>query len=328
MKKIIIIVAVIITVIGIAFIVNNTTDNLATKTEQKQKVGATIFPLYDITKEIAGDEFEVVLLLPSGASPHTFDPQPSLIKKLNGTKAIFTIGHGLDSWSHNLVESLNIPTVVVDNNIALRPTREDEHEDHADENIHDEHLDEHDEHSEDENERDEHGHGPIDPHYWLSLSNAERIASNIAQELARLDADNASLYLERSEEYKKELQALRAELQNQVQNVSSRNIVSLHDAWEYFADEFGLSVVGTFEPSGGVSPSPKDLIELAKEVKEHDVELIFIEPQLSSDSITAFAKDHNLGIAVLDPLGGIEKRQSYIDLMRYNVDQVINSLRK
>ena len=142
-------------------------------------VGATIFPIYDIARTIGGDEFNVVLILPAGASPHTFDPQPSTLKNLQGAQAVFAIGHTLDNWATNVAQAVDAPVVVVDHGIALRETVEQGH-DHE-EAGHDDH-DAHDDH--DEHEEDEHGHahGPTDPHYWLSPMNATQITC-VASEL-------------------------------------------------------------------------------------------------------------------------------------------------
>ena len=343
MKNIIITsVILIIVIIGIVLVVknNNTSNNYSGEKEnieEKQKVAATIFPLYDITKTIAGDKFEVVLLTPPGASPHSFEPQPSLIKKLTNAEIIFAIGHGPDHWTEKITNSLEIPVITVDKNINLLESKKNDHKDKKENDIHDNHKDEHedthnehaDEHKgETEDEHDEHNHGTIDPHYWLSTKNAEQIAFNIAEELARLDADNADIYLKRAEAYQKELQVLRVALQKQIEAYDNRNVVVLHDAWNYFADEFGLNIVGSFKSLVGEDPSPKHLVHLGEEVQDKNVSMIFIEPQLSSSIVKAFAKDYDLGIATMDPVGGMEERKSYIDLMRYNVTQVTNSLRK
>ncbi len=280
--------------------------------QQINKVAATIFPIYDITRVIAGDEFEVVLLLPPGASPHTFDPQPSVLKNMMDSKALFAIGQGLDDWSHNLAESLGIPVVAVYQGIELRPTREEKNNKHKGE-----HKDGHG-----------HDHGPVDPHYWLSLTNAGKIAQNIAQELAILDADNANLYFERATEYKKELQILRIAAKDRIKMLDNKNIITSHGAWEYFAYDLGLNIVGSFKSGNAKNPTPRYLAELSKKAEKYNVGTFFIAEQFSSSAIIAFTQDHNLGIAIIDPLGGIGERQSYLELMQYNINQVINSLKE
>lgn len=346
MKQVIIGVIAIVILGGTAFALQN---QGIQGVSAQNKVGATIFPIYDIAKQVAGDDFEVVLMLPSGASPHTFDPQPSLLRDLRGSQAVFAVGHGLDTWSNVVSESVNAPVITVDAGIDLRATEEGhghheehgegsdekhaheghDHEGHDHDDHHEEHEHEHSDHEEGHEDHDtEHGHshGPTDPHYWLSVSNAKQIAVNIAQELGELDNENAAVYMDRAERYVEALDVLESELQNEAAQISGRSIISFHDAWYYFADDFGLTIVGTFEPSAGKEPTPQYLARLQQEIDEYGVSTLFMEPQLSNVSIQAFANDNNLGIAVIDPLGGAENRNSYMDLMRYNVEQVVNAL--
>ncbi len=204
----------------------------------------------------------------------------------------------------------------------------DEDHGHSEDNgVHHQHDDEHDNHEEDYEVHDhEHLHGPTDPHYWLSLHNAEQIAINIAEELAELDPKKSDTYFDRAEQYAEELEIVERELLQRTENLVNRNVISLHDAWQYFANDFNLNLVGTFEPSAGTEPTPRYLQELQEAIEDNNVTTLFVEPQLSTDAITVFAEDNNLGIAVIDPLGGVDGRSSYIELMRYNVNQVVKAL--
>ena len=283
-------------------------------------VATTIFPLYDITKNVGGAFVDVELVLPSGTSPHTFDPQPRVLRDLEGSQVLFAIGNGLDDWSYTLAESLDIPVVTVDDGIALRETA-DFHEEHNDAHGHDR---AHHHHEEDEHEG--HNHGPIDPHYWLSIKNAQRITENIARELSQRDPLNESAYQANAQVYINELEALYEENMMLMNDIENGNIIALHDAWYYFAQENDLNLIGTFEPSAGKEPTPRYLQNLKEEIEEFGVKTLFVEPQLSETSISAFAKDNNLSIAVIDPLGGEMQRQNYVDLMRYNAQQVHTAL--
>src|SRR5512144_821726 len=85
------------------------------------KVAATIFPLYDLVRQVAGPAVEVVLLVPPGASPHTFTVKPGVVRALTGCAAVFTIGHGLDDWATRLAQEAGVKrTIVTDAGIALR----------------------------------------------------------------------------------------------------------------------------------------------------------------------------------------------------------------
>src|SRR5262245_12050372 len=76
------------------------------------KVAATIFPLYDLVRQVAGPAVDVVLLVPPGASPHTFTVKPGTVRALTGCVAVFTIGHGLDDWSTRLAQEAGVKRTV------------------------------------------------------------------------------------------------------------------------------------------------------------------------------------------------------------------------
>ena len=132
MKKTITLIAVIVAaLVGFILIQKDDADYIDNHKIEK-RVGATIFPLANIAEEIAGDEFKVVLMLSPGASPHTFDPQPSLLKDLQNSSAVFAVGHGLDNWATPLAASIGAPVITLDKNIELRASidEHDEHDEH------------------------------------------------------------------------------------------------------------------------------------------------------------------------------------------------------
>src|SRR5215468_6568472 len=132
-----------------------------------RKVATTIFPLYDLVRQVAGPALEVILLVPPGTSEHTFTVRPGTIRAITGCTAIFAIGHGLDDWVARLAREAGVPrTIVVDAGISLRRGYSRNHSDgHA-------------------------GARPasqdaVDPHYWLAIPNAVRMVQNIADMLAQ-----------------------------------------------------------------------------------------------------------------------------------------------
>jgi zinc transport system substrate-binding protein len=312
MKKIIVTIFIIIAVIIIVFSLQgeSTVTNEPESTQDSITIATTIYPLYDFVSQVVGDTADVVLMLPPGASPHTFELQPSLLRDLQDVEYVFAIGNGLDDWTGDVSESIGATVVTVDEGIDLRETGYDDHDHH--------------EHEHEDN--DDHEHGPIDPHYWLSPSHAQIIVSTIEETLSLAYHQYHDVYQENSIRYQQELANLQIELQEQIQPFSGTRIITLHDAWYYFAQEFGIRIEGTFEPAAGTNPSPQYLEDLLTTVREHNTSLIVLEPQLSSDGIRSFADDTGIAIAVLDPIGGVEGRNSYIELMRYNVRNLIEGL--
>jgi zinc transport system substrate-binding protein/manganese/iron transport system substrate-binding protein len=256
------------------------------------KVAATIFPLYDIVRQVAGPVAEVVLVLPPGASPHTFEPTPASVRALSRAGALFVIGHGLDDWAARLARGAGVTRLVpVDAGIALRRA---------------------------------HGttHGRVDPHYWLAGPNAKAIARSAGAELARL-APARRAEIERGlATYLARLDAADAEVRRLLADLPTRRIATFHDAFGYFAEAYGLEVVATFEPYPGLEPHPRSVVEFQRRVRAAGVRVVFAEPQLSVETLRPIARDLGVTLAVLDPLGGLPGREGYIELLLFDARAV------
>jgi zinc transport system substrate-binding protein len=262
----------------------------------KPKVGATIFPLYDIARQVAGPVADVILILPPGASPHTFEPTPSAVRSLTGAETLLVIGHGLDDWAVRLARGAGVPRLVrVDAGIALR---------HA----------------------AGHEHGAVDPHYWLSIRNGEAIARTVAAELERLAPDRAVDIRGTLAVYLARLDATDREIRRLLEGLPTRRMATFHDAFGYFADAYGLEVAAVFEPYPGREPGPRFVVAFQQKVRATGVRVVFSEPQLSVDAIRPIARDLGVAISVLDPLGGAPGREGYIETMLFNARQVAGAL--
>ncbi|MFC1687701.1 metal ABC transporter substrate-binding protein [Patescibacteria group bacterium] len=303
MSKSNIIVAILIVIVVVGLSVVILSSKKSSEISQQVKVATTIFPLYDIVRNIAGNKTEVVNILPSGASPHTFELTPQILKELQGASVAFTIGHGIDNWVNDLSESLSgIKIITVDKNVRLKTFQSENghEEDHA--------LDE------------------FDPHYWLSTDNAKIIAQTIAHELSTLNSENTGYYQNNLDAYLSELDEVSNNAIKALSTLPNNNLITIHDAWSYLGDELNFSVVGTFQPTPGIEPTPQQLTELQEIIVKYGVKALFSEPQLSAEIVQPFANDTGLDVYILDPLGGVENRQSYIELIQYNVDTIYEAL--
>lgn len=260
---------------------------------QKLRIAATIYPLYDLARTVAGDAADVLLIVPPGASPHTFEITPRQLEELQGSSIIFAIGHDLDRYAAQVSESIPGSRIVtVDRDIAIRTAQED-------------------------------AQSSADPHYWLHFGNARTIVDTITNTLSEADPQNAEEYHQNAEMLKTELTATEDELKAALEPVREQPIIVFHDAWFYFAEDFGLTIAGVFEPSAAEEPTARNLARLRALAREQSIKAFFIEPQLSSTAIESFAEELHLSIGTLDPLGGVSGRLSYSELMRYNVNEII-----
>jgi ABC-type Zn uptake system ZnuABC Zn-binding protein ZnuA len=266
------------------------------------KVAATIFPLYDLVRNVAGPAVDVVLLLPPGASPHTFEPRPATMRALTGSTVLFAIGHGLDDWALRLAQGANVrQTRLVDQHITFHPAA----------HVH-----------------DGHGQAGMDPHYWLSAANAVHIVHTIAETLGTLDAAAREDYQRRMTAYVEQLRRLDTELRSLFADLPRRQLATFHAAFEYFADAYDLHIVTTFEPAPGQEPTPRHVEAFLKQVRTHNLRTLFIEPQLPHTALQSLARDLGVTLKELDPNGGGPGRDSYIAMMRFNATQIATVLRE
>lgn len=270
-------------------------------------VGATIFPLADIVQQVGGKRVQVVLVLPPGTSEHISELTAQRLRDLQRAPVLFSIGHGLDDrLAERIIAAVpGMRSVIVDRGIALRMFEEEAQEEKTD---------------------NEHGSG-VDPHYWLTTTNAQLMATTVAETLAQLDPPYAAAYAANLTAYQAQLQELEAELQATVQQLPRREIVTMHDAWSYLAAQYGLRLVATYEPVEGRGPTLADLQRLRDTITTYGITAFFAEPQkVSSAATQIMQQEFGLRIFTLDPLGGGSERSSYIELMRFNMRSLAEGL--
>jgi ABC-type Zn uptake system ZnuABC Zn-binding protein ZnuA len=238
------------------------------------EVAASMFPVYDIARNVAGDAAEVSLILPPGASPHTYEPTPSDAVKLQRASVVYAIGHGIDGWIDVMLADAKTQKVVVDRGIALRhaPAGSDAAGD--------------------------------DPHYWLAVANAKIIAKDIADDLSARFPSRAAAFASNLAKYDDALDAADREVRAILDPVANKRIVTMHDAWYYFAAAYGISIVGSFEPTAGREPTPQYLVALKEAVEAAKAKTLYTEPLISTASIESFIRDEKLKVASLDPIEG------------------------
>jgi ABC-type Zn uptake system ZnuABC Zn-binding protein ZnuA len=264
---------------------------------EKIKIATTIYPLNDIVKKIGQDKVEVVQILPTGAEVHSYEPQVSDVKKISGSQIVFYIGHGLDNWILPLAESAGVEDLIKTDKYVDLLEKENNHQEEL----------------------------PTfsdDPHYWLSLKNGEKIARQVAENLALIDISNEDYYLNNLDKYIEDLRISKLYLDTQLENMENRKILVLHNAWSYLAKDFNLEVVGALKTSDAHEEGPQYLEELYKLVEKENIATIYGEEQSSIDQIKPLAQDLGLEIIKLDPLGANEAIDSYIKLIEYNVLQI------
>lgn len=286
------------------------------------RVVVTLHPYFDLVQRIAGPEAQVVRLLPPGASPHGFDPTPELAANVARADLVVLNG-GLDEWVLDLVSSRppsvlealdvleGLEGLAAEPTLGTRPVREQSGGNEGPANA---------------SAADDHGHGPVNPHVWLDPVLMEQFTLEVAARLADVDPVRAETYRANGDAVAAQLRSLHDELAVELQGVHGRPFIPLHDAWPYFAARYGLELVIEIEPFPGREPGPRYLADVLGAIRASGARAVFAEAQLGARPVEAIAQEAGVAVAVLDPVGGVEGRMRYEDILRYNARTIARAL--
>ncbi len=268
-------------------------------------VVATIFPVADLVRNVGGERVSVTILLPPGASPHTFDPKPSQVRDVSEAHVFFQIGAGLEQWSERIAFAAGnreMEIVSLSDGLELLCSsghRQCEHD-------------------------PGHVHGGANPHVWLDPLYAVQMVERIAAVLSRVDVAGASVYRKNADAYIRDLQSLDVTIRETVSGFAGRRYVAFHPAWAYFSKRYGLEAVGIIEEAPGKEATPRHLEGIVSAIRSYGIPAVFVEPQLNPKEAEVIAEETGTGVVFLDPLGGegLEGRDSYLALMLYNLREM------
>jgi ABC-type Zn uptake system ZnuABC Zn-binding protein ZnuA len=266
--------------------------------------------LADLVANVGGDMVQVRALAPAGTDPHTFQPTPDSIKVLSQARIVFFNGAGLEEWWDKTIRSVTkpeVPVIELSRGLATIKMPGHSHGGHR------------------------HAEGQ-DPHVWLDPNLVKAYVDKIRDGLSQADRPNAGAYAERAQAYTTKLEELDGWIRTEVAKIPAprRKIVTFHNAFQYFANRYGLAVKGFVVASPGKEPSAKALAELTRRIKQERIPAVFAEADFNPKMLEALAKD--AGVKVVTNLydGSLSSgppADTYLNMMRHNVTQMVNALR-
>lgn len=267
-----------------------------------KEVTVSILPQKFFVEKIAGDKIDVNVMVKPGASPASYEPKTSQMKKLSNSLAYFSIGVPFEkSWLKKF-EDANKKMLVIDTTKGIEKQEMQAHE-HHDEEAHDEHKHEEDhdhEKNKHEEDHDEHDHTGLDPHVWLDPVLVKKQAENILNALIKVDEANKDFYTKNYQLFVKELDELDKKLESIIEPYEHKAFMVFHPSWGYFAKRYHLEQISI--EIQGKEPKPAQLIELVEEAKKHDIKIVFVAPQFSQKGAKTISKSINGNVAVINPL--------------------------
>jgi ABC-type Zn uptake system ZnuABC Zn-binding protein ZnuA len=277
---------------------------------------ATTTQLGDMVSEVGGERVAVEQILEPNADPHDYEPRPSDAQALADAGVVFKSGGDLDEWLDELVESAGGEAEVVEALEAVRTIEGEGHGHEAEEHAGEDHADE------------------DDPHWWQDPRNAARVVEAIRDTLVEADPEGREAYESNASGYIDRLDRLDRAVASCIEQIppGQRQLVTTHDALGYYADRYGLEVVGAVIPSLSTQaqPSAGDTADLVDQIERLDVEAIFPESSLSPDVERAIAREAGAevgGALWADTLGPEDSSgATYVESIEANTATIVEGL--
>ncbi|KRF04826.1 zinc ABC transporter substrate-binding protein [Paenibacillus sp. Soil766] len=275
----------------------------------KLDVVTSFYPMYEFTKQVAGEHANVIALIPAGSEPHDWEPSAKDMKKVKEAD-VFIYNGIVEGWAEQALQSTaNTKRVVVEASKGIDLI----------EGLH-----------EQEEEGEGHSHD-LDPHVWLSPSLAQREVEAIAQGLIAVDPTHKDDYRSNADTYIAKLKALDETFRNTLATVKHKEFVTQHAAFGYLAKEYGLTQVPIAGLSPEEEPAPDKMADIIQFAREKQVKTIFFETLVDPKVATTIAKEINAHTDVLNPLEGLtaeDKKNNldYISVMTNNLQALKKAL--
>ena len=266
-------------------------------------VVATTTQVSDFTRVIGGDQVKVTTLIKPNVDAHDFEPSPADIDAIAKADLVVKNGVGLERWLDDTIKSSGFKGPVVDasQGVTLRQVE---------------------------------GEGS-DPHIWQNPRNARIMVANIERALARAEPAGAATFKANLDAYTKELTALDAEVERQLNGLANRKLVTNHDAFGYYVDRYGLEFVGSVIPSFDTTAelSGADIRELVAKIEQTKVKAIFSEASLPPKTAQAIASEAGVKVVQgedalygdsLGPPGS--DGDTYLKIVRHNTRTIVSNL--
>ncbi|WP_407943728.1 metal ABC transporter solute-binding protein, Zn/Mn family [Martelella alba] len=276
---------------------------LAPASAKTVDVVASFTVLADVVQNVGGDHVNVKSLVPANGDPHDYEPSPDDAKAINAAAATFLSGEGLEGWFERLAKAAGggVDPVIVSDGINTHDMEED-------------------------------GEQITDPHVWNSAANVLVWIDNIEAALLKADPEDEADIKASADAYRKQIEALDASIKSEIGAVpeAKRKVMTSHDAFGYYGEEYGVTFLAPLGVSTEVEPSASDVAQLIDQIKADGVKVYFIENSNDPRLVEQIAKatgaqpGGELYPEALSKADG--PTPTYIKMMEYNTKQIVDAI--
>lgn len=258
-------------------------------------IAATTLPVYELTAKLCeGTGLKVNRIIAENVSClHDYTLQPGQMKALEQAQLTILSGAGLEEFMEDVLSSN-----AVDASQGIELLCPEHHHDHEDQ---------------------AHDH---DPHFWLSPENGKIMTQNIYIGLCEKFPLKTERFAENYTQLIGEFDKLIAYGQKELSPLSCKELITFHDGFAYMAESYGLRILHAMEEESGSEASAKELIEICKEIQEHEIPAVFTEKNGSSRAATIVSKETGAKVYTLD----MGMSDGYFTALYHNIDTLKEAL--
>ena len=252
-------------------------------------VVASFYPLWEFTRQVAGDRATVTVLVPPGVEPHDWEASPQDVTAVRKARLFVYNGGGFEPAVDRVLRELGAATLAVNATAGMEP------------------LD--------------------NPHVWLDPVLAQRQVDAIRAGLATVDPAGAPHYAGRATAFKAELAALDEAYRSGLASCARRSFIVSHAAFTSLARRYGLRQVSITGLAPQSEPSPAELARIARLARDERARYVFVETLVSPRLAETVAREIGARTLVLNPIEGLTREEAaagrdYASLMRGNLEQL------
>lgn len=266
---------------------------------ERLNIVASFSILADFVRNVGGDRVNLTTLVGADGDVHVYTPAPADAKRVAEAKLVIVNGLGLEGWLPRLVQSSGSKAQVVTASAGIVPLKLG---------------------------------SAADPHAWQSVPNAKIYATDIANALAAANPDDAEFFRAQAKAYLDKLETLDREVREAVAKIppERRKVISTHNAFGYFAAEYGIQFIAPLGVSTETEPSARDIAAIIGQIRAQKIPAVFLENISDDRQIRRIAAETGSkvgGTLISDGLTG-EKgpAPTYIDMVRHNIKALTSAL--
>jgi zinc/manganese transport system substrate-binding protein len=266
---------------------------------EQLNVVASFSIIADLVRNVGGDRINLTTLVGADSDVHVYTPAPGDAKRIAEAKLVIVNGLGLEGWLPRLVQSAGSKAQVVTASAGVTPLKLG---------------------------------SDADPHAWQSVPNTKIYVTNIANALAAANPDDADVFRAQEKAYLEKFETLDRDVRDALAKIppERRRVISTHNAFGYFAAEYGIQFIAPLGVSTETEPSARDIAAIIGQIKAQKIPAVFLENISDDRLIRRIAAETGAkvgGTLISDSLTG-EKgpAPTYIDMVRHNIKALTSAL--